>query len=128
MISPISAPAFDDVGENFIGKEFTSLLDEVDSEEIAARYDNGLHSKRIDFLKHVKIGLRLGIADPDTLENLAQQTDVYAGLEPISKSHFSKLTTRRPAQRSSNWRPLFLSIPLYTTRACHRTLHTLQSV
>ena len=98
MSSAISAPAFDGVAENRIGEEFTSLLDEVDSEEIAARYDIGLHSNRINFLEHVKIGLRLGIADPNTLEDLAQQTDVYADLEPISKGHFSKLTTRRPFQ------------------------------
>lgn len=98
MSSAISTPAFDGGVENRVVDGFTSLLDEVDSEEIAARYEIGLHSNRIDFLEHVKIGLRLGIADPNTLEDLAQQTDVYADLEPISKGHFSKLTTRRPAQ------------------------------
>jgi hypothetical protein len=98
MTTAIDAPTFGGGAENRVVDGFTSLLDEVDSEEIATRYDIGLHSNRIDFLEHVKIGLRLGIADPNTLEDLAQQTDVYADLEPISKSHFSKLTTRRPAQ------------------------------
>lgn len=98
MSSAISTPTFGGGAENRVVNGFTSLLDEVDSEEIAARYDIGLHSNRIDFLEHVKIGLRLGIADPNTLEDLAQQTDVYADLEPISKGHFSKLTTRRPYQ------------------------------
>ena len=98
MSSVIGALAVDGGVENRIGEEFTSLLDEVDSEEIATQYDIGLHSNRIDFLEHVKIGLRLGIADPNTLEDLAQKTDVYADLEPISKGHFSKLTTRRPFQ------------------------------
>jgi len=77
---------------------FTELVDEVDSEAAAAQYDIGLHSNRIDFLEHVKIGLRSGVADPNTLEDLAQQTDVYADFEPVSKGHFSKLTTRRSAQ------------------------------
>jgi hypothetical protein len=39
---------------------FTSLIDSVDSEDIAERYDIGIHSKRIDFLEHVKLGLRMG--------------------------------------------------------------------
>lgn len=75
---------------------FISLLDEVDSESIAAEYGIGIHSKRIDFLEHVKIGIRLGIADPESLEDLSQQTKLYAQLEPISKGHFSKLTNGRP--------------------------------
>ena len=62
---------------------FISLLDEVDSESIAAEYGIGIHSKRIDFLEHVKIGFRLGIADPESLEDLSQQTKLYARLEPI---------------------------------------------
>lgn len=98
MSPAINASAFDGRGENRVVDGFISLLDAVDSEEIASQYDIGLHSNRIDFLEHVKIGLRLGIADPNTLEDLAQQTDVYANLEPISKGHFSKLTTRRPFQ------------------------------
>lgn len=56
---------------------FISLLDEVDSESIAAEYGIGIHSKRIDFLGHVKIGIRLGIADPKSLEDLSQQTQLY---------------------------------------------------
>jgi hypothetical protein len=98
MDTAIDAPTFGGVVEDRVVDGFTSLLDEVDSEDIAARYDIGLHSNRIDFLEHVKIGLRLGIDDPNTLEDLAQQTDVYADLEPISRGHFSKLTTRRPFQ------------------------------
>jgi hypothetical protein len=90
---------------------FTSLLDAVDSEEIAAQYDIGRHSKRIDFLEHIKIGLRLGVADPNTLEDLAQQTDVYANLEPISKGHFSKLTTRRPFQAVADLATAILELP-----------------
>jgi hypothetical protein len=102
MNTAIDAPTFDGGMENRVVDRFTSLLDEVNSEEITTRYGIGLHSNRIDFLEHVKIGLRLGIADPNTLEDLAQQTDVYADLEPISKGHFSKLTTRRLPKRSPN--------------------------
>jgi hypothetical protein len=39
---------------------FTSLSTESSSEEIAARYDIGIHSKRIDVLEHVKIGAPVG--------------------------------------------------------------------
>lgn len=98
MSSALSSAAFDSDVRNQVGEEFTSLSTASSSEAIAARYDIGLHSNRIDVLEHVKIGLRLGIADPNTLEDLAQQTDVYDDLEPISKGHFSKLTTRRPSQ------------------------------
>lgn len=77
---------------------FVSLLDEVDSEAIAAEFGIGIHSKRIDFDEHVKIGIRLGIADPDSLEDLSDQTKLHAELEPISKGHFSKLTNGRPAE------------------------------
>jgi hypothetical protein len=98
MSTAIDAPTFDGGMENRVVDGFTSLLDAVDSEDIAARYDIGLHSNRIDFLEHVKIGLRLGIADPNTFEDLAQQTDVSANLEPINKGHFSKLTARRSYQ------------------------------
>lgn len=74
---------------------FTELLDDVDSEEIADEFEIGLHSDRIDFEEHAKIGVFLGILDPKTLNDLAQQTDVRAGLESISQGHFSRLTTRR---------------------------------
>jgi hypothetical protein len=111
MSSAFSTPAFDGGAENRIGEEFTSLLDDVDSEDIATRYEIGLHSNRIDFLEHVKIGLRLGIADPNTLEDLAQQTDVYDDLEPISKGHFSKLTARRPAQAIAELAIAVLELP-----------------
>jgi hypothetical protein len=107
MSTALTAPTAD----GRIVDGFTSLLDAVDSEEIAARYEIGLHSKRIDFLEHVKIGLRLGIADPDTLEDLAQQTDVYANLEPISKGHLSKLTTRRPSQAVAELVTAILELP-----------------
>lgn len=46
-----------------IGDGSTSLLDSVNSEDTATRYDIGHHSKRIDVLEHVKIGLRLGIRE-----------------------------------------------------------------
>ena len=55
---------------------FTELLDEVDSEAIAEEYRIGIHSDRIDFEEHAKIGVLLGITDPKTLDDLAQQTDV----------------------------------------------------
>lgn len=77
---------------------FTSLLNDVDSETIAHEYRIGLHSDRIDFQEHVKIGVLLGILDPKTLDDLGQQTDVRDGVEPISQGHFSRLTTRRPWQ------------------------------
>lgn len=74
---------------------FTELLDVVDSEAIANEFEIGLHSDRIDFEEHAKIGAFLEITDPKTLEDLAQQTDVRAGLERISQGHFSRLTKRR---------------------------------
>lgn len=74
---------------------FTELLDDVDSEAIANEYEIGRHSKRIDFAEHAKIGAFLGITDPKTLDDLAQQTDVREGLKRISHGHFSRLTTRR---------------------------------
>ncbi|EMA56712.1 hypothetical protein [Halococcus thailandensis] len=75
---------------------FTELLDEVDSEEIANEHRVGIHSNRIDFEEYAKIGAFLGIHDPKTLNDLDQQTDVRDDLEPISQSHFSRLTNRRP--------------------------------
>jgi hypothetical protein len=63
MSTAIDAPTFSGVVEDRFVDGFISLLNEVDSEEIADRYEIGLHSKRIDFLEHVKIGLRLGIDD-----------------------------------------------------------------
>ena len=68
MSTAIDAPTFDGAVEDCVVDGFISLLNEVNSEEIAAQYDIGFHSKRIDFLEHVKIGLRLDIDNPNTLE------------------------------------------------------------
>lgn len=92
---------------------FTSLLDEVDSEEIADEYEIGTHSKRNDFDAHVRTGLRLGIADPKTLEDLAQQTDVYEELESISQGHFSRLTKRRPWEAFAILANAILQLPQF---------------
>lgn len=75
---------------------FTSLIDVVDSEDIVETYRVGVHADRFDLIEHAKIGVMLGILDPKTLDDLAQQTDVRAGVEPISQGHFSRLTNRRP--------------------------------
>jgi len=92
---------------------FTSLLDEVDSEAIAEAYEIGIHSDRHDFEAHVKTGLRLGIADPNTFEDLAQQTDVYAELESISQGHFSRLTKRRPWEAFAQLANAILQLPQF---------------
>lgn len=92
---------------------FTSLLDDVDSEAIAQEYRIGLHSDRIDFHEHVKIGVLLGVLDPKTLDDLDQQTDVRDGVEPISQGHFSRLTTRRPWQAFASLANAILQLPQF---------------
>lgn len=92
---------------------FTSLLDDVGSEEIAQEYRVGLHSDRIDFQEHVKIGVLLGILDPKTLDDLDQQTDVRDGVEPVSQGHFSRLTKRRPWQAFAALANAILQLPQF---------------
>jgi hypothetical protein len=92
---------------------FTELLDVVDSEEIANEHRVGIHSNRIDFEEYAKIGAFLGIHDPKTLDDLDQQTDVRDGLEPISQSHFSRLTNRRPWEAFADLANAILQLPQF---------------
>lgn len=92
---------------------FTSLLDEVDSEEIATKHRVGLHSNRHNFQEYTKIGVLLGILDPKTLDDLDQQTDVRDGLEPISQGHFSRLTNRRPWEAFADLANALLQLPQF---------------
>jgi hypothetical protein len=92
---------------------FASLLDDVDSEAIAHEFRVGLHADRIDFQEHATIGVLLGILDPKTLDDLAQQTDVRDGVEPISQGHFSRLTKRRPWQAFAALANAILQLPQF---------------
>jgi hypothetical protein len=92
---------------------FTELLDVVGSEEIANEHRVGIHSNRIDFEEYAKIGAFLGIHDPKTLDDLDQQTDVRDGLEPISQSHFSRLTNRRPWEAFADLANAILQLPQF---------------
>lgn len=92
---------------------FTELLDEVDSEVIVEECRIGIHSDRIGFEEHAKIGVLLGITDPKTLDDLAQQTVVRAGVESISQGHFSRLTTRRPYHVFADLANAILDLPQF---------------
>jgi hypothetical protein len=66
-----------------------SLIDSVDSESIAEEYDIGRHSPKHDFGNHVKVAIREGLDPSDSLEELAQTTDVADELNYMAASTFS---------------------------------------
>ena len=72
-----------------------SLVDAVDSESIADKFDIGKHSKKHDFDNHLKVAAREGIDPSDSLAELEETTDTAAEMDKMAASTFSRYTNDR---------------------------------
>ncbi len=75
--------------------EFYSLLDAVDSESTAEKFDIGTYSKKHDFDNHLRVGVFEGISPSDSLAELAEKTDTHDQMEYMADSTFSRRTNDR---------------------------------